>query len=101
MKILSFSGGRTSAYMLANYEFDLAIFCNTGKEAEGTLDFIRKCSEFYDKEIIWLEYNPENKNDILNSNSKSKETISPINKSISLLYNKSNDFLEIKDFDQP
>ena len=46
------------------------------------------------------DYNPENKNDILNSNSKSKETISPINKSISLLYNKSNDFLEIKDFDQ-
>lgn len=56
MKILSFSGGRTSAYMLANYEFDLAIFCNTGKEAEGTLDFIRKCGEYFDKEIIWLEY---------------------------------------------
>lgn len=56
MKILSFSGGRTSAYMLANYDFDLAIFCNTGKEAEGTLDFIRKCGEYFDKEIIWLEY---------------------------------------------
>jgi 3'-phosphoadenosine 5'-phosphosulfate sulfotransferase (PAPS reductase)/FAD synthetase len=56
MRILSFSGGRTSAYMLANYEFDLAIFCNTGKEAEGTLDFIRKCGEYFDKQIIWLEY---------------------------------------------
>lgn len=60
MKILSFSGGRTSAYMLANYEFDLAIFCNTGKEAEGTLDFVRKCGEYFEKEIIWLEYTTDN-----------------------------------------
>lgn len=60
MKILSFSGGRTSAYMLANYDFDLAIFCNTGKEAEGTLDFVRKCEEYFKKEIIWLEYTTEN-----------------------------------------
>jgi 3'-phosphoadenosine 5'-phosphosulfate sulfotransferase (PAPS reductase)/FAD synthetase len=74
MKILSFSGGRTSAYLLATYKFDLAIFCNTGKEAEGTLDFIRKCGEFYDKEIIWLEYNPENKNkfDIVNFETASR-----------------------------
>lgn len=61
MKILSFSGGRTSAYMLANYDYDLAIFCNTGKEAEGTLDFVRKCGEYFDKEIIWLEYTTDNK----------------------------------------
>lgn len=61
MKVLSFSGGRTSAYMLANYEFDLAIFCNTGKEADGTLDFIRKCGEYFDKEIVWLEYTTDNK----------------------------------------
>lgn len=61
MKVLSFSGGRTSAYMLANYDFDLAIFCNTGKEAEGTLNFVRKCGEYFDKKIIWLEYTSENK----------------------------------------
>ena len=60
MKILSFSGGRTSAYMLANYDFDLAIFCNTGKEAEGTLDFVRKCGEYFEKQIIWLEYTTDN-----------------------------------------
>ena len=60
MKVLSFSGGRTSAYMLANYDFDLAIFCNTGKEAEGTLDFVRKCSEYFEKNIIWIEYTTEN-----------------------------------------
>jgi len=61
MKVLSFSGGRTSAYMLANYDFDIAIFCNTGKEAEGTLDFVRKCEEYFDKKIVWLEYTSENK----------------------------------------
>ena len=61
MKVLSFSGGRTSAYMLANYDFNIAIFCNTGKEAEGTLDFVRKCGEYFDKKIVWLEYTSENK----------------------------------------
>lgn len=60
MKVLSFSGGRTSAYMLANYDFDLAIFANTGKEAEGTLDFVRKCGEYFDKKIVWLEYTTDN-----------------------------------------
>ena len=69
MNVLSFSGGRTSAYMLAKYkdEIDLVVFCNTGKEAEGTLDFVRKCGEYFDKEIIWLEYNPTsvNKYDIV------------------------------------
>ena len=61
MKVLSFSGGRTSAYMLENYDFDLAIFCNTGKEPEGTLDFVGKCGEYFDKEIVWLEYTTDNK----------------------------------------
>ena len=63
MNIISFSGGRTSAYMMYKYldETDLVLFCNTGKEAEGTLDFVRKCGEYFDKEIIWLEYNPDTK----------------------------------------
>lgn len=62
MNVLSFSGGRTSAYLLANYSnFDKIIFCNTGKESEGTLDFVRKCGEYFEKEIIWLEYTTENK----------------------------------------
>lgn len=76
INILSFSGGRTSAYMLAKYkdEIDYIIFCNTGKEAEGTLEFVRKCGEYYDKEIIWLEYNPDNekKYDIVNFNNASR-----------------------------
>lgn len=74
MKVLSFSGGRTSAYMMANYAYDLVIFCNTGKEAEGTLDFVRKCGEYFEKDIIWLEYNPTQipKFDIVNFETASR-----------------------------
>jgi len=62
INVLSFSGGRTSAFMLAKYkdQMDYVIFCNTGKEANGTLDFVRKCGKYFDKEIIWLEYTTEN-----------------------------------------
>lgn len=63
MNVLSFSRGRTSAYMLAKYkdEIDLVVFANTGKEALGTLDFVRKCGEYFEKDIVWLEYTIVNK----------------------------------------
>jgi len=77
MNVLSFSGGRSSAYMLSVYKdiVDLVIFCNTGKEAEGTLDFVRKCGEYFEKDIIWLEYNPnsEFKHDIINFQTASRK----------------------------
>jgi len=61
---ISFSGGRTSAYMLyrvleANNGLpDDAIVCfaNTGKEEEATLKFIQNCSEHWNVDIHWLEY---------------------------------------------
>ena len=58
MNVFSFSGGRTSAYMLQRYykEGDLVIFANTGKEAEETLDFVEACSVNWGISIIWLEY---------------------------------------------
>lgn len=61
---ISFSGGRTSAYMLwrvlqANGGLpDEAMVCfqNTGKEREETLEFINQCSLRWNVPITWLEY---------------------------------------------
>ncbi len=61
---ISFSGGRTSAYMLyqilhANNGLpDEAVVCfaNTGKEEEATLRFVQDCSEHWGVHIYWLEY---------------------------------------------
>lgn len=65
--VISFSGGRTSAYMLwrvlqSNHGLpDEAIVCfaNTGKEHPATLDFVRDCERNWGVEIHWLEYMPE------------------------------------------
>lgn len=62
---ISFSGGRTSAYMLYKvleaHDMNLpknakVIFCNTGKEEQETLDFVRDCSNYWNVDITWLEY---------------------------------------------
>lgn len=63
---LSFSGGRTSAYMLhrvldANTvdEVDdnlIVCFANTGKEDEATLEFVRDVETQWGIKIYWLEY---------------------------------------------
>jgi 3'-phosphoadenosine 5'-phosphosulfate sulfotransferase (PAPS reductase)/FAD synthetase len=62
--VISFSGGRTSAYLLwrvlqsNNGLPDEAIVCfaNTGKEEEATLRFVDQCSKEWGVEIHWLEY---------------------------------------------
>jgi 3'-phosphoadenosine 5'-phosphosulfate sulfotransferase (PAPS reductase)/FAD synthetase len=61
---ISFSGGRTSAYMLwrileANGglpQNTKICFANTGKEAEATLRFVRECGQRWRVPIHWLEY---------------------------------------------
>ena len=61
---ISFSGGRTSGYMLwkvlqeNNRLPDQAIVCfaNTGKEEEATLEFVRDGSVNWNVKIHWLEY---------------------------------------------
>lgn len=62
---ISFSGGRTSAYMLwrvlqANGgvlpEGSICCFANTGKEDEATLEFVRECATRWNVAITWLEY---------------------------------------------
>lgn len=62
--VISFSGGRTSAYMLWRVlqsngglpEEALVCFANTGKEEEATLEFVRDCETNWGCEIHWLEY---------------------------------------------
>lgn len=61
---ISFSGGRTSAYMLWRVlqsngglpENAIICFANTGKEAEATLEFVRECGQRWNVPIVWLEY---------------------------------------------
>jgi 3'-phosphoadenosine 5'-phosphosulfate sulfotransferase (PAPS reductase)/FAD synthetase len=63
--LISFSGGRTSGYMLrqildaydGTLPDDIVVsFQNTGKEAPQTLDFIQECSDRWAVPIVWLEY---------------------------------------------
>ena len=66
---VSFSGGRTSAYMLRRIldawggtlpEDVIVCFANTGKEMPQTLDFVNECSKRWGVEIVWLEYRSKN-----------------------------------------
>ena len=66
--VISFSGGRTSGYMLWKvlqyYEGTLpedavVCFCNTGKEDDVTLQFVHDCQTNWNVKIHWLEYQAE------------------------------------------
>lgn len=59
---VSFSGGRTSAYMcwwLLNHKADdyefIFVFANTGQEHEKTLDFVNECDKRFGLNLVWLE----------------------------------------------
>ena len=62
---ISFSGGKTSAYMLAMIlEAKRAgiipqpihvTFCNTGLEHEETLKFVQRCDDHFKAGVVWLE----------------------------------------------
>lgn len=62
--VISFSGGRTSGYMLwlvlqANNGLPkdaIVCFANTGKEEEATLKFVNDCSVNWNVPIVWLEF---------------------------------------------
>lgn len=60
--VVSFSGGRTSGYLLhrmieAYGKENLIInFANTGRESEETLLFVANCEELFKIKINWIEY---------------------------------------------
>lgn len=63
--LISFSGGRTSGYMLwrilqahgGTLPDDVQVtFANTGKEMLQTLNFVRDCGQRWGVDIVWLEY---------------------------------------------
>lgn len=59
--VISFSGGRTSAYMLrrvldAGLQSDVhVVFADTGKERVETYDFVRACGKAWGVAIHWVE----------------------------------------------
>lgn len=69
---ISFSGGRTSGYMLWRVlqsngglpDEAMVCFANTGREEEETLEFVRDCADRWDVPINWLEYNPNSKDTV-------------------------------------
>lgn len=77
---ISFSGGRTSAYML--HQIALAnggipdraavVFANTGREMPQTLDFVQECSDRWSIPIVWVEFrmhdNPRRRFEIVSHN---------------------------------
>lgn len=65
---ISFSGGRTSGYMLKHIldahggtlPSDVHVcFMNTGKEMPQSLEFVAECAERWTVQVNWLEYDPE------------------------------------------
>ncbi len=59
---VSFSGGRTSAYMcwwLLNNKADeynfIFVFANTGQEHEKTLEFVNECDKRFGLNLVWIE----------------------------------------------
>jgi 3'-phosphoadenosine 5'-phosphosulfate sulfotransferase (PAPS reductase)/FAD synthetase len=65
--LISFSGGRTSAYMLHEilraYDGQLpedvvVAFANTGKEREETLRFVHECGSRWGVHVHWVEWRP-------------------------------------------
>jgi|TARA_R110000803_G_scaffold185126_1_gene247467 3'-phosphoadenosine 5'-phosphosulfate sulfotransferase (PAPS reductase)/FAD synthetase len=81
--LISFSGGRTSGFMLheilqANGGLPdrcKVLFANTGREMPETLDFVHECGERWNVPITWLEYNRRDNKvtfDVVNHNSASR-----------------------------
>ena len=80
--LISFSGGRTSGYMLheilaANGDIPercKVVFANTGREMPETLDFVQQCGVHWNVAIDWLEYRiAKPKFEVVSHNSASRD----------------------------
>ena len=68
--VISFSGGRTSAFMLKQIidhndglpDHVKVCFANTGREMPETLQFVNDCSVNWGVQVIWLEYDLNEQN---------------------------------------
>jgi 3'-phosphoadenosine 5'-phosphosulfate sulfotransferase (PAPS reductase)/FAD synthetase len=98
--VVSFSGGRTSAYMLRRILDAFGgslppdrhvVFANTGRERAETLDFVAEVGARWSVPIAWLEYDAdaEHKTAIVSHNSASRdgEPLAAIFKARSMLPN--------------
>lgn len=71
--LISFSGGRSSAYMLHQLiktnsglpDKTVVAFANTGREMPQTLDFVHECGRRWGVDIVWLEHNYKGKKSIV------------------------------------
>lgn len=79
--LISFSGGRTSAYMLheilrahgGKLPDDVVVaFANTGKEREETLRFVHECGSRWGVRIHWIEWRPGDKFEEVGFNSAAR-----------------------------
>lgn len=81
--LISFSGGRSSAYMLHRIltahdgtlpEDVVVCFANTGREMPATLDFVRDCGAAWNVPIVWLEFRSRTKGgyEVVSHNSASR-----------------------------
>ena len=80
--LISFSGGRTSGYMLHQIleandglpDRAKVTFANTGREMPETLDFVQECSDRWNVPITWLEYRKAKpKFEVVSHNSASRD----------------------------
>jgi 3'-phosphoadenosine 5'-phosphosulfate sulfotransferase (PAPS reductase)/FAD synthetase len=80
--LISFSGGRTSGYMLhqivqahgGKLPSDVRVaFANTGKEREETLRFVHECGSRWEVDIQWLEWR-DHRRKYLNKESAREES---------------------------
>ena len=83
--LISFSGGRTSGYMLykilESYAWKLpddvhVTFANTGKEMPQTLDFIHDCEKNWKVKVHWLEVDIHDERPIYRTKEVTYETAS-------------------------